>query len=112
MITLENTFANYEQAKIDFVKKLAKYTDSTDCVEIFQASQTVALLKPLIVDTNPEIQLQASQTLIRLTEASEELANEVIETGILPQLVSMLEHGSVCIFVIKNLTIFLLTYAS
>ena len=102
MITVENTFANYEQSKVDFVKKLAKYTDSTDCVEIFQASQTVALLKPLIVDPNPDIRLQSSQTLIRLTEASEELANEVIETGILPQLVYMLEHGSVCISSINS----------
>ena len=95
MITIEKTFANYEQARLDFVKDLATYTDTNDCIEIFQAAQTVMLLKPLITDPNPDVQAQSSQTLLKLTDASEELANEVIEDGILPSLISLLEQGTV-----------------
>ena len=96
MITVENTFSNFEQARLEFVRNLSALTDSTNYIEIFQASQTIPLLKPLLKDPNSEVQIQSSQTLLRLTDSSEELANETIETGIGAHLIQLLQDGSVC----------------
>lgn len=95
MITVEPTFADFEQARLDFVRNVSKFAETTDCIEIFQAGQTVTLLKPLITDPVSDIRTQASRTLLRLIDLSEDIANEVVDIGMIPSVVQRLTEGDV-----------------
>ena len=95
MLSVETTFADFEESRLQFVKDLSKFIESTDCVEVFQAGQTIILLKPLLNDPNTDISIQASKTLLRLIESSEELSTEVVQADIIPEVIQQLQEGDV-----------------
>jgi HEAT repeat protein len=55
----------------------------------------MVLLRPLLLDTVPSIQHNAAQALGRLANHSPELAEQVVNADILPQLVYSLNNQNV-----------------
>jgi hypothetical protein len=66
------------------------------------------LLKPLISDPIPSVCLSASLALGRLANTSEEMAEAIVENGILPQLVTSLKEQNVFYLFIYLLLYFFL----
>jgi HEAT repeat protein len=54
------------------------------------------LLRPLLLDTEPSVQQSAAMALGRLANYSEQLAERVVTSEILPQLVYSLSNDNVC----------------
>eukprot|EP01018_Ginkgo_biloba_P032891 Gb_28859 [translate_table: standard] len=82
----------YQKARIVFVQTVAELATKPQNVEILYNAGVMQLLRPLLLDTVPQVQQNASLGLARLANYSEELAEAVVSQNILPQLVQSLKE--------------------
>ncbi|KAH7825066.1 putative axoneme central apparatus protein [Monocercomonoides exilis] len=85
-------FEDYQKARISFVQNIATFAERPQNIDALKESGVMLLLKPLITDPVPSVCLSASLALGRLANASEEMAEAVVQNDILPQLVTSLKE--------------------
>merc|ERR1711959_332154 len=85
-------FETYQIARVEFVKQIAELTTRPQNIEVLQNAGVMQLLRPLLLDTVPSIQQSAALALGRLANHNEELAEAVVSSQILPQLVYSLSE--------------------
>ncbi|KAA6401595.1 MAG: putative axoneme central apparatus [Streblomastix strix] len=87
-----SAFEDFQRSRIAFVQQVATFAERPNNVEPLKAAGVMLLLKPLISDPVPSVCLSAALALGRLANASEEMAESVVQNDILPQLVSSLKE--------------------
>ena len=88
-------FEEYQKARITFVQNVATLAERPQNLEKLKEAGVMLLLKPLITDPVASVCLSASLALGRLANASEEMAEAVVQNDILPQLVTSLKEQNV-----------------
>jgi len=88
-------FSNYQAARTTFVQTIADLANRPQNIEMLQANGSLALLRPLLIDTVPSIQQSAALALGRLANYSEAVAEAVCASEILPQLVHSITEKNV-----------------
>lgn len=99
-------FEAYQKARVQFVQTVAELATRPQNIEALQSAGTLifnfsiisgvmALLRPLLLDNVPSIQQSAALALGRLASYSEDLAESVVSSQILPQLVYSLAEQNV-----------------
>lgn len=82
----------YQKSRIAFVQTIAELATKPQNVEVLHNAGVMQLLKPLLLDSVPQIQQTAALGLGRLANYSEELAEAIVSQNILPQLVLSLKE--------------------
>ncbi|KAJ3088534.1 Sperm-associated antigen 6 [Quaeritorhiza haematococci] len=85
-------FEKYQKERLFFVQTVADLASRETNVEALQSAGVMSLLRPLLLDNVPAIQQAAALALGRLANYNEELAEAVVESDILPQLVYSLSE--------------------
>ena len=80
-------FEDYQRARTEFVADVENMAKLEENIEMLQEANVMRLLRPLLVDTVPSIQNNAATALGRLASHSDELAAQVVDGDVLPQLV-------------------------
>jgi hypothetical protein len=94
-------FEDFQKARITFVQNVATFAERPQNIDALKESGVMFLLKPLITDPVPSVCLSASLALGRLANASEEMAEAIVQNDILPQLVTSLKEQNVCFFLLS-----------
>lgn len=89
-------FINYQRARIDFSQRVAELTKHPRNIESMMQQDTgvMELLRPLLLDPETSVQQAAALALGRLANYSEELAERIVTSEILPQLVQSLSNDN------------------
>ncbi|KAJ3075962.1 Sperm-associated antigen 6 [Podochytrium sp. JEL0797] len=87
-----SVFEKYQKERLLYVQTVADLASRESNIEALQSAGVMALLRPLLVDHVPAIQHAAALALGRLANYNEELAEAVVESDILPQLVYSLSE--------------------
>ncbi|KAI8903120.1 armadillo-type protein [Gorgonomyces haynaldii] len=87
-----SVFEKYQKERLVFVQTVADAASRENNIEALQAAGVMSLLRPLLLDNVPAIQQAAALALGRLANYSKELAESVVESDILPQLVYSLSE--------------------
>ncbi|KAJ3142054.1 Sperm-associated antigen 6 [Physocladia obscura] len=85
-------FEKYQKERLLFVQTIADLASRESNIDALQAAGVMALLRPLLLDSVPAIQHAAALALGRLANYNEELAEAVVDSDILPQLVYSLSE--------------------
>lgn len=89
------TLEIYQKARSQFVKTVAELADRKANIEALLGLGIMDLLRPLLLDNVIGIRQSAALALGRLAGYSEELAESIVQNGILPHLVSTLSEPNV-----------------
>ena len=92
---LLSVFEQYQKARTQFVQTIAEQASRPQNIEVLQSAGVMALLRPLLLDTVPNIQQTAALALGRLANYNDDLAEAVVKGDILPQLVYSLAEQNV-----------------
>jgi len=84
----------YQKERVTFVQSVADLANQSQNVEALQNAGVMSLLRPLLLDNVPSVQLSAALALGRLASHSGELAEAVVSKDILPQLVHSLSENN------------------
>jgi hypothetical protein len=95
---LLSVFEKYQKDRLVFVQTISDLASRESNIEALQSAGVLALLRPLLLDSVPAIQQAAALALGRLANYHEELAQAVVDSDILPQLVFSLSEQNVCLF--------------
>jgi len=87
-----SVFEKYQKDRLLFVQTVSDLASRESNIEALQSAGVLALLRPLLLDSVPAIQQAAALALGRLANYHEELAQAVVDTDILPQLVFSLSE--------------------
>ncbi|KAJ3332053.1 Sperm-associated antigen 6 [Blyttiomyces sp. JEL0837] len=87
-----SVFEKFQKDRLLFVQTVADLASRESNIEALQAAGVMSLLRPLLLDTIPAIQHAAALALGRLANYNEELAESVVDSDILPQLVFSLSE--------------------
>jgi hypothetical protein len=90
-----SVFEKYQKERLAFVQSVADLASRESNIETLQGAGVLSLLRPLLLDTIPAIQQAAALALGRLANYNEELAEAVVDSVILPQLVFSLSEQNV-----------------
>ncbi|KAJ1554725.1 Sperm-associated antigen 6 [Cladochytrium tenue] len=82
-----SVFEKYQKERLQFVQTVADLASRESNIEALQAAGVMALLRPLLLDGVPAIQHAAALALGRLANYSVDMADAVVDSDILPQLV-------------------------
>ncbi|CAM6103253.1 unnamed protein product [Calypogeia fissa] len=82
----------YQKARITFAQTVAEFSNKPTNVEVLHNAGCMQLLRPLLLDSVPNIQQTAALALSRLAGYSEELAEAIVHENILIQLVYSLRE--------------------
>jgi hypothetical protein len=93
-----SVFEKYQKERLLFVQTVADLASRETNIEALQTAGVMSLLRALLLDNVPAIQLAAALALGRLANYNEELAEAVVESDILPQLVFSLSEQNVTCF--------------
>eukprot|EP01084_Bolivina_argentea_P274225 467348_1 len=85
-------FEDYQASRTKFVQTVAELAIRPQNIESLQNAGVIQLLRPLLLDTVPSIQQSAALALGRLASYSEELAECVVSSEVLPQLIYSLSE--------------------
>jgi hypothetical protein len=91
-------FEEYQKARVKFVQAVAQAADRPQNIEVMRGAGVMQLLRPLLLDGVPSIQQTAALALGKLASYSDDLAEDVVQNEILPQLVSSLNDQNVSSF--------------
>ncbi|XP_077393834.1 sperm-associated antigen 6 [Festucalex cinctus] len=83
-------FEQYNKFRMQFVQRVADLADRPQNIEILQKAGVMSFLKPLMLDVVPGIQQKAALALGRLADHNADLANNLVQEDILPQLIRSL----------------------
>ncbi|KAL0484954.1 HEAT repeat-containing protein [Acrasis kona] len=91
---ISQVFSSYQKSRITFVQTVAELVKQPRNIESMMQKETgvMELLRPLLLDTEPSVQQSAAMALGRLANYSEQLAERVVTSEILPQLVYSLSN--------------------
>lgn len=92
---LLSVFEKYQKDRLVFVQTISDLASRESNIEALQSAGVLALLRPLLLDSVPAIQQAAALALGRLANYHEELAQAVVDSDILPQLVFSLSEQNV-----------------
>jgi len=87
-----NVFEEYQKARVTFVQQVADLATRPQNIDVMQNAGVMQLLRPLLLDNVPSIQQSAALALGRLASYRDDLAEAVVATEILPQLVYSLSE--------------------
>lgn len=87
-----SVFEKYQKERLLFVQTVADLASRESNIEALQTAGVMSLLRPLLLDNVPAIQQAAALALGRLANYNEELAEAVVDSDILPQLVYSLSE--------------------
>ncbi|KAI9327408.1 armadillo-type protein [Zopfochytrium polystomum] len=87
-----SVFEKYQKERLLFVQTVADLASRESNIDALQAAGVMCLLRPLLLDSIPAIQHAAALALGRLANYNEELAESVVDSDILPQLVYSLSE--------------------
>lgn len=90
-----SVFEKYQKERLVFVQTVADLASRETNIEALQSAGVMSLLRPLLLDNVPAIQQAAALAVGRLANYHEELAESVVESDILPQLVYSLAEQNV-----------------
>ena len=85
--TLIKHFEVYQKARRDFVQIIAESALKIDNLPILMELNVLSLLRPLLLDKVPAIQQVAALSISRLANFSKKNAEEIVESGMLPDIV-------------------------
>lgn len=88
-------FEFYQKSRAKFVQTIAEYANNIQNIEILQNLGVLSLLRPLLLDTVPSIQQNAAMALGKLANHKKDLAELIVKSDILPQLVYSLAEQNV-----------------
>jgi hypothetical protein len=88
-------FEEYQKARVKYVQAVAEAATRPQNIEVMRNAGVMQLLRPLLLDSVPSIQQTAALALGRLASYSDELAEDVVQNEILPQLVASLSDQNV-----------------
>lgn len=83
-------FEKFQQARREFVQSVADYAGKPENIPKLMELNVLALLRPLLLDTVPSIQQNAALSLGKLANYSQQIAEQITNVGILPEIVSAL----------------------
>ncbi|KAJ1547216.1 Sperm-associated antigen 6 [Nowakowskiella sp. JEL0078] len=89
---LLSVFEKYQKERLSFVQTVADLASRESNIEALQTAGVMSLLRPLLLDNIPAIQQAAALALGRLANYNQELAEAVVDSDILPQLVFSLSE--------------------
>lgn len=87
-----SVFEKYQRERLAFVQTVADLASRDTNIDALYSAGVLYLLRPLLLDNVPAIQQAAALSLGRLANYSEELAQAVVDSDILPQLVYSLSE--------------------
>jgi len=90
-----SVFEKYQKERLTFVQSIADLASRESNIETLQSAGVLSLLRPLLLDSVPAIQQAAALALGRLANYNQELAEAVVDSDILPQLVFSLSEQNV-----------------
>ena len=96
-------FEKYQKDRLLFVQTVADLASRESNIDALQAAGVMSLLRPLLLDTIPAIQQAAALALGRLANYNEEMAESVVDSDILPQLVYSLSEQNVSLDLWRSL---------
>lgn len=102
-----SVFEKYQKDRLLFVQTVADLASRESNIEALQSGGVMTLLSPLLQDNVPAIQQAAALALGRLANYHEELAESVVDSDILPQLVYSLAEQNVKLLLEMSFFIFL-----
>jgi hypothetical protein len=88
-------FEKYQKDRLAFVQTIADLASRENNIEALQSGGAMTLLGPLLQDNVPAIQQAAALALGRLANYHQDLAQSVVDSDILPQLVYSLAEQNV-----------------
>ena len=88
-------FTKYEKDRLLFAQTVADIASREQNIEILEQSNVVALFKPLLIDSQPSIKQAAAVTLGRIANNSMQSAKQLIDQGVLTDLVANLDAQNV-----------------
>lgn len=89
-------FEKYQKERLMFVQTVADLASRESNIDALQNAGVMSLLRPLLLDNVPAIQQASALALGRLANYNEEMAQAVVDSDILPQLVYSLSEQNVC----------------
>ena len=108
-------FEEYQKGRVKFVQAVAEAASRPQNIEIMRNAGVMQLLRPLLQDNVPSIQQTAALALGRLANYSDDLAEDVVQNEILPQLVASLNEQNVqssTLLLINNILLISFSYLS
>lgn len=105
---LSAVFEKYQHARREFVQTVADQASRPENIQSLISFGVLALLHPLLLDHVSTIQQTAALALARLANSSVEIANQIVDESILPEIVAGLNSSDAyykknACFVIKAL---------
>lgn len=85
-------FEVYQKARVDFVKSIAEFALEPNSLEVMRHCDVMPLLRPLLLDNVPSIQISAALALGRLANCSDDMAEAIVEGDVIAQLVGSFEE--------------------
>ncbi|TPX58518.1 hypothetical protein PhCBS80983_g03080 [Powellomyces hirtus] len=85
-------FEKYQKERLMFVQTVADLASRESNIDALQSAGVMSLLRPLLLDNVPAIQQAAALALGRLANYNEDMAQSVVDSDILPQLVYSLSE--------------------
>jgi len=92
---VSNTLEKYHKERLSFAQTIADLAKKETYISALQSQDALSLLRPLLLDNIPAIQQSAALAIGRLANYSEELAEEVVDSDILPHLIFSLQRKNV-----------------
>ncbi|KAG4105356.1 ARM repeat-containing protein [Neocallimastix lanati (nom. inval.)] len=89
---VSNTLEKYHKERLSFAQTIADLAKKETYISALQSQDALSLLRPLLLDNIPAIQQSAALAIGRLANYSEELAEEVVDSDILPHLIFSLQR--------------------
>ncbi|KAH0789944.1 Sperm-associated antigen 6 [Histomonas meleagridis] len=85
---LLQVFDKYQKARREFVQTVAEQASRSENITNLMDCGVLSLLRPLLLDKVPAIQQTAALAIGRLANYSEQIAEQIVESGILPEIVN------------------------
>ncbi|XP_043214239.1 sperm-associated antigen 6-like [Amphibalanus amphitrite] len=85
---IEQAFDQYNKSRLQFVQTVADLASRPQNMEHLHDNNVMSLLHPLLMDVVPAVQQTAALALGKLASFSQQLAQTLVTSNILPQLIS------------------------
>lgn len=90
--TVANTFDKYHKERLQFAQSIAELASRELYISTLQSFDVLSLLRPLLLDNIPAIKQAAALAIGRLANYSEDMAEAVVESDILPHLIYSIKN--------------------
>ncbi len=91
-------FENFKKSRIRFVQKVAEYANRDKCIDQLEALGVLTLLKHLLKDRIENVRQSAATALKRMAAQKEEMADAIVNNGMIPIVISFMKGANVGYF--------------